>query len=331
MEGDKRQEQLLGILLEAEGFISGEEISRRLGISRTAVWKRIRSLKEEGCAIESVSNKGYRLLSTSGALSTAEIQNRIPPESRFRDVRVYPTVDSTNGEAKRLAAQDRTWEGLVLSEEQTAGKGRRGRAWLSGQGEGIYMSFLLRPAILPQKAAMLTLVAGLAAARAIDSLGIGVGIKWPNDLVADGKKLCGILTEMTAEPDYVDLVVVGIGINCNQKAFPPDLGEKATSLALLGGADVDRNALAARVVEEFEPLYMEFQERGDLGFLLEEYNVRCVNNGARVQVLGEQTPLLGRGAGVDKDGSLLVDTDDGKRIAVQAGEVSVRGLYGYAE
>ena len=237
-------------------------------------------------------------------------------------------IDSTNTEIKRQAKAGAPEGTLVIAEEQTQGKGRRGRDWNSPKGTGIWMSFLLKPAILPEKAASITLVAALAVSKAIEKeTGLKAQIKWPNDLVVNGKKLCGILTEMSAERDNIHYVVVGIGLNVNMKEFPKEL-PFATSLFLEGGRTYQKEALITAILQEFEDCYKEFLKTENLEKLREDYNKRLVNIDHQVQIIKNEEILLGIARGVNVQGELLVETKEGIQN-ILSGEVSVRGVYGY--
>ena len=259
------REQILKLLREKDGFLSGQEISQQFGVSRTSIWKAIRQLEETGYEIEAVRNRGYRLLTEPDLLSAERIRQFLHTDWAGGEIRVYDSVDSTNNEAKR-AAEDGAGHGLVLAaEEQTAGKGRRGRAWDSRKGEGIFMTLLLKPEIEPGNASMLTLVMGLSAVQGMEQVtGAALQIKWPNDVVLNGKKVVGILTEMSAQVDYIDHLVIGVGVNVNGKEFPQELQDKATSLAAQLGKDFCRAGLAAAILEAFERNYEIFCRTEDL-------------------------------------------------------------------
>lgn len=325
------KKRILKLLTLSDGYISGEALSKELGVSRTAVWKVINKLKDEGYAIDSVRNKGYRLKATTTELVADGIKMTLADTSRFQTVRVYETVDSTNTEAKRLWQKGEHEEKVILSREQSAGKGRRGRLWLSPKDEGVFMSLLLTPDIEPIHASMLTLVAGLAVCEAIEGLtGLKPRIKWPNDLVLDNKKVCGILTEMSAEMDFIHYVVVGIGINVNQEVFDDEIVAIATSISRAWGKPLSRPVLIAGIIEKFEHYYNEFLLHKDLSFLMKEYNERCINVGARLKVISRNETIIGEGIAVNDDGTLQIRLTDGTITSVNAGEVSIRGIYGYS-
>ncbi len=321
--------ELLRLLRGVDGYVSGQELCRRLGVSRTAVWKAIRQLKDAGYEIEAVQNRGYRLLGVPDILSETELKSVRRTEWVGEEIFCFPVVDSTNTKAKQLAEEGCQAGALVVAERQEAGKGRRGRDWDSSAGSGIYMTLVLRPDIRPDNASMLTLVAALAVSVAIENrAGVAAGIKWPNDIVLNGKKVCGILTEMSAQSDYVNHIVVGIGINVHNEAFPKELAQTATSLWQETGMHCNRAALIGEVLWQFEHFYKIYLRTQDLSALAEEYKSRLVNLHKKVNVLDPEKPFEGIAVGITPRGELIVDTDDGSRL-VSAGEVSVRGIYGY--
>lgn len=324
------KKEILKMLKETEGYVSGQELCDRFQVSRTAVWKVIRQLEEEGYEIEGVRNRGYRLTGCPDGLTEEELGSAITGKWAGRPVFYYPEVTSTNDLAKRLASEGCPHGTLVTAERQTAGRGRRGRAWMSPKGESIYMSLVLRPDLPPSSASMVTLVAAMAVAAGLKkAAGVEGQIKWPNDLVVKGKKICGILTEMSAELDCIHYVIIGTGINVGQKEFPPELADRATSLLIETGKPVNRCRLAAAVMEAFEEYYEKYEKAGDMSLLMEEYNRELAGAGEPVRVLAPEGEYSGHSCGIDREGRLLVDREDGSREAVVSGEVSVRGLYGY--
>lgn len=249
------KEKILGFLRNNSGYVSGEELSERLDVSRTAVWKNINALRSSGYEIESVTNRGYRLISRPDLLTKEEITAGLSTAFLAKEIYYQESVDSTNEEAKRQAMHGAPNGSLFIAEEQTGGKGRLGRIWRSPRGSGLWFSILLRPSSLPEQIASLTLLAGLAVCTAIRSkTGCTAMIKWPNDVVIGSKKVCGILTEMAAEIDRVDYVIMGIGINVNNESFPEELQIKGTSLYLETGASVARAELLCEILKELERL-----------------------------------------------------------------------------
>lgn len=322
--------EILNLLKETKDFVSGQELCERFQVSRTAIWKAVRQLEEEGYRIEAVRNRGYRLVGKPNAVTEAEISEGLHTKWLGREIRYYDSVDSTNQQVKRLADQGAAHGTLVTVESQTSGKGRRGRSWSSPAGTGVWMSFLLRPSIDPNHASMLTLVAALAVCNAVrDMTGLAAKIKWPNDIVINGKKLCGILTEMSTEELSIHYVVVGIGVNVNQSSFPDEIKQRATSLKQEGGRDYSRAELVCRILEHFEHYYKVFLETEDLEGMSEEYNGKCVNAGQEVCVLNPGGEYTGVSLGIDSQGDLLVRRDGGRVEKISSGEVSVRGIYGY--
>ena len=321
--------ELLTMLRETNDYVSGQKICDTFGVSRTAVWKAVNQLRNHGYEIEAVPNKGYRLLDVPDILNQHELLSRKKTKWIGKDILCYDTIDSTNAQATRLAESGYGNGTLIIADEQTAGRGRRGRSWESPAGNSIYMSLLLKPDINPNNASMITLVAALAVARAITQItGIRAGIKWPNDIVMNGKKVCGILTEMSAQFDYVNHIIVGIGINANTELFADEIQHMATSLFAESGKRINRAELIEAVWEHFEEVYEIFLETQDLQKLVKEYNANLLNMHQNVKVLDPKEPFEGRAMGITPRGELMVDTWESRKL-VSSGEVSVRGLYGY--
>lgn len=322
--------KILQKLKETEGYISGQELCDALGISRTAVWKYMNKLKEEGYQIEAVPNKGYHLLYVPDVFTESEIKSRLSTEWAGKEIVCYEMVDSTNNVAKTAAEQGGLHGTLFLAEQQSSGKGRRGRSWVSPPGTGIWMTILLRPQLEPSQASMLTLVAALSISRAIEKeTGLRAQIKWPNDVVVNGKKVCGILTEMSAEMEWIHYVVIGIGTNANLEKFPKELQEKATSLRIEGGKVVERVPIVCAFLSYFEMDYENFIKEQNLSRLLEDYNNRLVNCGREVRILDPKGEYTGTAKGIDLSGALIVEKEKGEIVQITSGEVSVRGIYGY--
>ncbi len=325
-----RKTEVLQLLRNSKEYISGQQICESLGISRTAVWKVINRLKEEGYEIEAVPNKGYHLAGTPDVLSLSELQSRIKTKMAGKHLLYFDVTGSTNTEAKKQAENGAPEGLLVVADKQESGKGRRGRSWESPSGSNIFMTILLRPSFAPEKASMTTLVMALSTAQAItDVSGLKAEIKWPNDIVINKKKVVGILTELAMEADYIQYLVCGVGINVNQAEIPENIKNTATSLYLEGGKRINRAGLIKRVMEHFEENYEIFYQRGDMSGLLKAYNERLVNKGAQVRVLDPLGEYEGISHGINEKGELLVEKEEGHIENVFAGEVSVRGIYGY--
>lgn len=247
-----------------------------------------------------------------------------------RELMVFEETDSTNTRGKEAAKKGAGHGLVVIAERQTAGVGRRGRTWVSPDGKNIYVTIMLKPQIQPDKAPMLTILMGLAVCRGIRQLyDVDVKIKWPNDVVIQGRKVCGILTEMSVKSNAPEYIVIGTGINCNQTEFAEEISEKATSVCLETGYTVDREQLVCRVLEAFEQLYETFEKEKSLAFIRMEYEKELVNKDQTVCVMEPGHEWTGKAVGISDTGALLVRNAEGERIAVESGEVSVRGIYGY--
>lgn len=324
--------EILKMLREAEGYVSGQQICEHFGVSRTAVWKVIQQLKEEGYEIEAVKNKGYRIGGVPELITSEEITSRLHTSWMARKTIYLESVDSTNNYVKKIAEEGAPDGTLVVADEQTGGKGRRGRRWMAPKGVNAMFSLLLRPSIRPEHASRLTLLMALAVAEGIRKVsGLEAGIKWPNDVVVNGRKVCGILTEMNTEVDYINYVVIGTGINVNQDpaSFPEEIRQTAGSLYGMAGKKISRAELVASVMESLERIYGIFLKTEDLSELYQAYNKICVNLGHEIRVMEPGHEFTGTTDGINKDGELVVRKEDGSIVRVYAGEVSVRGLYGY--
>ncbi len=325
------KKKVLKALTEArDGYLSGQALCDALAVSRTAVWKVINQLKEEGYQIESVPHRGYRILKRPDVVTAEEIGSRLQTETIGRQVVFYDVIDSTNNEAKRLAETGAADGTLVVTELQEHGKGRRGRGWVTPAKASIMMSLVLRPQIRPEHASSVTLVMGLAVAEACrEFCKVDARIKWPNDVVVDGRKICGILTELSSEVDYINYLVIGTGINANLTELPLEIAATATSLTLQTGMKIDRAGLIAACLERFETYYRKFLQTEDVSLLLLQYNALLAGKEGRVCVLEPGKEYIGTSHGINERGELLVEREDGTIERVYAGEVSVRGIYGY--
>ena len=334
MKTDKSD--ILTLLRNSKDYVSGQQLCDQFGVSRTAVWKVINQLKEEGYEIESVPRKGYRLVETpKDILSKSEIASRLHTKWAGRKLYYLESTGSTNTDAKRLAEEGEPHGTTIVANMQTAGKGRRGRTWQSPAGANTYFTILLKPDFSPDKASMLTLVMALSVAEAIEEItGLKADIKWPNDIVVHKKKVVGMLTEMSTTPemDEIQYVVIGVGTNVNYDSpenFPEELRPTATSLRIEAGHLINRAALTERMLARFEINYEKFEETLDLSGLMDSYEKHLINVGAQVRVLDPAGEYTGISRGINAVGELLVEKENGETINVYAGEVSVRGLYGY--
>lgn len=326
------REDVLKLLKEGEGPRSGEDMSRRLGVSRAAVWKAIGALRDEGYVISSAPNRGYTLENSPDRLSAGELSGALAGCVVGRELLCLDTVDSTNSEVKRRAVEG-AGEGLaVLADGQTAGRGRQGRSFVSPPGKGLYLSVLLRPESGLRELLWLTAWTGVAVCDAVEEVcGLRPGIKWTNDLVCQGRKLCGILTELgmegeTARPQYV---VVGVGVNVSQTAeeFGPEVAPVAISLREALGEAPRRAELAAALLRALDRMRRDFPHERTR--YLEQYRRDCVTLGREVRILRGGESRTAVAEEIDEDFQLLVRLDDGRRETVSAGEVSVRGMLGY--
>lgn len=323
------KDKILELLKNSSDFVSGEEISSLFGVSRTAIWKNINSLKEDGYIIESSSKKGYKLIKSPDILTSGEVMPLLNTEYIGKEIQYHDSIDSTNNKGRMMASEGCA-EGLVITaEEQTAGRGRLGRQWTTPKFTSIAFSLVLKPRIKPAQAPGITIVMGTAVCSALKKLtSLDVGIKWPNDIIINNKKVCGILTEMNAEIDAVNFIVAGVGINVNINKFPDELSEIATSLMLETGREVSRKEVLAAVLTEFEMLYNEFKQNG-LKDIIEQFKNYSVTLGRQVKVISINETFEGEAVDITSDGILIVKTSDGTMKKVVSGDVSVRGISSY--
>lgn len=312
------KEEILNVLKQKNGYVSGQELADMFHVSRTAIWKAIASLKKEGYAIESVSRQGYKLDVQNDILNARELDF-------YDSVYFYDTLDSTNDTAKRLALDGCPEFSIVVCNKQNGGKGRLGRRWSSPDGVNIYLSMVLFPDIDVSKTPQITLVTGLAAVKTIKRVtGLNAKIKWPNDIIINGKKAVGILTEMQAEIGRILFVVTGIGINVNQLDFDDDIREKATSLFAETGRKFKRSAVIQVLAENIKTYYKMFCADG-FDALRQEYKDLCINIGRDVKAVVRGTEITGKAVDISSNGELVIKEKSGVLTAVSCGEASVRG------
>ncbi len=331
------KDKVLRLLQGSDDYISGERISEMIGITRAAVWKAVDALRREGYEVESRKSRGYRLVAAPDRLSETEIRACLGETGRIgRALTCFERIDSTNAYLKRAANEENAPDGAVaVADEQTGGRGRRGRSFLSPAGKGVYLSALLRPSLEPSRLLPLTGFVAVAMCSAVERVAhLRPQIKWTNDLVLNGRKLCGILTELSVEGESgaLQYVVVGIGVNVahTREDFAGELENVATSLAIETGERVSRSALAAAMIEELDKMY-DALLRGDTRAYLDAYRRDCLTIGREVQLLWQDVRERVRAVGVDDELGLEVIRADGSRDTIRTGEVSVRGLYGYIE
>lgn len=325
--------KVLDVLKANKGqFISGENISEKLGISRTAVWKHVGKLREEGYIIESQTNGGYKLIESPDILSLSELEPFLRTSFIGRDIIFLDSISSTNTYAKKKAEESFREGTVIIADEQTEGKGRLGRQWISARRKGIWMSVMLKPDILPVDAPKLTIVAAIAVVRALWSCcQLKAGIKWPNDITVGNKKICGILTEMSAEADEIKYVIIGIGINTNVEIddFGPEVSAAATSVSIETGRAITRKALTASVLYELEDMYEDFIIDGSIRPFLNEYKGKSAILGRNVKAISKKEEITGLATDISEEGHLIVRLSDGTYREIVSGEISVRGLCGY--
>lgn len=318
------KEEVLKILFSEDDYISGELISYKLSVSRTAVWKAINKLKTEGYNIDSISNRGYKLNKDTDVLNEFELKQvlaDIDINCNYRE-----TVGSTNIWAKYCAEEGEKKTSLYVAAEQTAGRGRRGRSWISEKDAGIFMSLLLRPEFESDKASMITILAALAVARGIEAVTkLKVQIKWPNDILINNKKVCGILTELSMDMDGISYIVCGIGINTNTVSFSKELEGIASSIYLESSKPCIRKNLIKVVVEHFFKLYDDFILKHDLSFIKQEYENRLIHKDRYIYAVGGHRSLRYMSRGIDENGLLCVEDDSGELIKLSGTEISIRG------
>lgn len=327
------RETILALLLEhPDQFLSGESMSQQLGVSRAAVWKAIEGLRQEGYVITSAPNRGYRLDHTPDRIREGELSHHLRDCRLGSSLLCLDTIDSTNTECKRRAMAGAPHGLAILSEEQTGGRGRLGRSFQSPQGCGLYLSVLLRPQLPPQEVVDFTAWAAVAVCDGIEAAcGVRPQIKWTNDIVLGGKKLCGILTELglESETNSLQYLVTGIGINVNHK--PEDFDEEirpiATSLSQYLGRPVRKAALAAEVLKALDRMYTGFPHNKEE--YLNRYRADCMTPGNQVQLITPVSRQEAYAVSIDDEFRLVVEFPDGTQRALSAGEVSVRGMYGY--
>ena len=318
-------EKILNVLRNnTESYISGEELCRFADISRAAIWKHIEKLREEGYEIEASPHLGYRLVSIPDSLIPSEVKWKLKTKMLGKEVMSYKKVDSTNDVAYGLAEKGIREGAVVLSEEQVKGKGRHGRKWVSPPKGGIYMSCILRPGISPNEIPKITLLAAVAVAKAIrDTTGLVPTIKWPNDILIDNKKVCGILTEMKAEQDRVEFIIVGIGVNVNMplRHIPKGASSLKEELDQAGrDENLSRVELTKNILENLEKDYLRLMKEG-FRPIIEEWKHLSAMLGSRIKVVLQNRTFEGQAHNLDENGALVVRLDSGVLERVSSGDI----------
>ncbi|WP_054024521.1 biotin--[acetyl-CoA-carboxylase] ligase [Bacillus sp. FJAT-28004] len=318
------QELLLQLFIDKPGeYVSGENISQELGVSRTAIWKQIRKLEAAGYQFEASRRLGYRLLSIPDMLSVEKLENRLDTKVFGQQIHYFETVESTQNLA-RAAAEEGALEGtLFVAEQQVKGRGRMGRGWISPRGKGVWISMVLRPSVPIHFAPQLTLLTAVALCRSLKRLtGLPIGIKWPNDLLIEGKKISGILLESAAEDERLRYVIAGVGISVNleESDYPVELLEKATSLRISGQQKWSREEVIADFLKEWEQLYFLYHEQG-FSPIVTLWEALSVSLGKTVRLMTPQGDMVGIPMGLDESGAILIQLEDGSIKPVFSAEM----------
>lgn len=318
------KEQILNLFKQANGeFISGEAISQALACSRTAIWKYIEELRAEGYEFEAVRRSGYRLVAVPDTPYPEEVKDSLHTTFIGQNVQYFPSVDSTQVKAHALAKDGAPEGTVIIADHQSGGKGRLGRVWHSPSGTGIWMSILLRPKLELHRCPQLTLLAAVACVEAIrEQTELPVMIKWPNDILLNGKKICGILTELNAEADCINYIITGIGMNVNTPSFPEELRDIATSLSLEKKENVARVPLIRRLLEKLEELYLTYMESGFTPIKL-RWESYALSIGKPVTIRRMHSTMSGLALGIDDHGVLLVQHENGEIEKVYSADIEI--------
>ena len=309
------------LLSSNNSYVSGEELSQKLNVSRTAIWKHIEELKKEGYQIEAVRKKGYRLLNDPDDITAERIINHLNTVWLGQAVHYEPVVESTQFIAHELAKNGAKHGTIVLADEQTKGKGRLGRTWFSANGTGIWMSMILRPSFGFQLAPLVTLFTSVMLTEALKNLyQIPFSIKWPNDIYFQGKKVSGILTEIHGEQDRLHYLIIGIGINTHKASYPEEIKDKAISIEELSEQTPKRSTLIKEFLRLFEKNYDTFISEGFQPFY-ETYNERMMGKGQKIEAQHSGTQKIGKLVGIAEDGYLLMELPDQQKLKIIAGDI----------
>jgi BirA family biotin operon repressor/biotin-[acetyl-CoA-carboxylase] ligase len=320
---DRRIDKLIDLLVKnATVVVPGPKIAAEIGVTREQVWRWVEGLRALGVEIRGLAGEGYQLASMPDILTPSLWRGELGDCPLGRNIHHFFRVESTNATALKLAAEGAEHGTVVIAEEQLAGRGRLGRAWYSEKGSGIYVSIILRPPLSPAAAPVLTLMAGLAAQRAVSATtGLAVDIRWPNDLLVNGRKVCGILTEMSAELDRLHAVVLGIGINVNHSHMPAELEEIATSLRIEARRAISRVPVLVALLRELDRCYQLLLKNGNRAITERWEAASTFAHGKRVRVVAAAGEAYATTTGLDARGALEVQYDDGRQDALVAGEV----------
>lgn len=320
--------KILKLLSDADEFISGESIANNFGITRSAVWKNINKLKNMGYNIVSINNKGYLLNKNNNIYNSFEITKNLKTKLFGKKCYFFEEIDSTNTYAKKIASDNESEGVIVVSNFQTKGKGRLDKAWFCEKDKAIYLSLILKPNIPLINSNQITLISGIALCKVLKNLKINAKIKWPNDIILNNKKIAGILTELNAEIDKINYIIMGIGINVNNTIFEKDLTKKASSLFLEMGEIFDRKLILNNFLLEFEKMYNEYIEFLNFEPFLNEYKSLCLNLNKNVTLKYKNKKINGKVIDISTYGSLILLDENNKKIEINSGEVSIRNTNG---
>ncbi|MDD5617394.1 MAG: biotin--[acetyl-CoA-carboxylase] ligase [Candidatus Methanoperedens sp.] len=316
--GTIKDKILENLILNRGKYVSGEMLASEHSVSRAAIWKHVQALRDEGYMIKSSTKEGYTIVGSPDVLAPAEIKAGLKTRMMGKNIHYFKETESTNILARDMAGS--VEEGtVVIAESQTGGRGRMGRKWISPEG-GIWLSVVLKPRMQPLHAPRITLLAGVAVAKTIREFGLPAKIKWPNDVLINGKKVCGILTEIGAEMDSIQYVVVGVGIDANvdTETFPEEFRDTSTSLKNELGCDINRVEFVQKLLVELEALYLKFQNEGFTS-IIEEWRMMSATIGEWVKITTQSRIMYGEAVGVDSDGALILETGEGRLEKIVAG------------
>ncbi len=320
------KDKILSALKNSDNYISGEILSRSLGITRSAVWKNICQLRQEGYIIDSVTNKGYRLQKDCNMIDTDKVMKDLHCDNIGKKLIILKSTDSTNNEIKKIAALGEESGTVVTAETQTSGRGRFGRQWSSDKG-GLYFSILLRTDLPPSNIAAITLAAGYAVCLAVrEYTGLDARIKWPNDIIVENRKICGILTEIAAQSDSIDYIIIGIGININNTEFPDEIKHKASSIHLETNKNIDKSDFFRTVLIYLDKVISSFLISISIDDM-SSFKRICATIGREVSVKRGDTVLTGIAKDITPLGELVIETENTREIKISSGEVTVQGIY----
>lgn len=321
-------EKILKILQSNKDFISGEKIAKSLNVTRTAVWKNVSKLKNMGYNIISITNKGYLLIEKSNdyMFNKFEIEKIINTFVLGKKIYYFDEIDSTNEYAKKLIENNVDEGTLIISNYQTNGKGRFNKSWVGNKGDSIFLSLILKPNIELFSIMRVTLLAGISVCNTIKNFtGLDVKIKWPNDIIIDNKKVCGILTEVNAQIENISYVILGIGINVNNNEFSTNLKDKATSIFLQTNKKFERQKIIASFLENFESTYFNYIKQKDFSIYLNEYKNLCLNLGRECKIIYNKKIIVGKVIDISDLGEIIFETKEGI-LNIHSGEVSIRNI-----